>query len=88
MTQKQLADALGFAPRYIAQIEQGVKGPSLDKLVEICRYFGISMADILPVEEDNTGSKERWINEIVDGLKAFDINRIGMVKAMVYYLSD
>lgn len=88
LTQKELAAQLGVAPKYIAHIEQGVKGPSLEKLVEICKWFGVSMADILPIEEqDDLKAKEKMIREIVKTLRALEITQVGIVKAMVCSLN-
>lgn len=84
LTQKELAAKIGVAPQYIANIEQGVKGISLDKLVELCKYFNISTSDILPMEEnDDTESKEELINEIVDSLRTWEPGQISFLKAMI-----
>ena len=84
MTQKQLATALGCAPRYITQIEQGLKGPSLDKLVAICKWFGISLADLLPIEEqDDVVAREQMILEIVEALKGLDTTHVSLMKTIV-----
>lgn len=83
LTQNELDRELGFADKYIASIEQGLRGPSLDKLVAICKYFGVSMADILPMEEPDARAKEQWIGEILDTLKALEPVQVGTVRALV-----
>jgi transcriptional regulator with XRE-family HTH domain len=84
ITQKDMAARLGVSPRYIGHIEQGHRGPSLDMQVEICKFFGISMSELVPVLwQDDSETKERWIAEIVDGLRTFDADRVGLVKTMV-----
>jgi transcriptional regulator with XRE-family HTH domain len=83
LTQKALGKELGFADNYIASIEQGLRGPSLNTLVDMCRYFGISMADILPVEKPDVEAKEKWIGEIVDTLQVLEPNQVGMIRALV-----
>jgi transcriptional regulator with XRE-family HTH domain len=83
LTQNQLDRELGFADKYIASIEQGLRGPSLDKLVDICKYFGVTLADILPMDEPDEDAKEQWIDEIVDTLKGLEPMQVGMVRALV-----
>jgi len=89
LTQKQLASEIGVAPLYIANIEQGRKGISLDKLVSICQWFNISLADILPMEErDDLKTKEKWIGEIVLVLETMESSQVGLIKTMICALRD
>jgi len=84
LTQRELAVALGFTNRYIEQVEQGVRCPSMDKLVKICEWFGITLDDILPIEEQrHIEEKDRRINEIVDVLNFLELTQIGAVKTIV-----
>ena len=84
MTQKELATELGVASSYIANIEQGQKGISLDKLVDFCNYFNIGLSDLLPVETGNdTQTKEAIIEETVDLLRKLETTQIKMVKTMI-----
>jgi len=86
LTQKELAARIGVAPQFIASVEQGVKGISLDKLVELCKWFNISLSDILPLDEQgdrDTKTKERLIGEIVEALNTWDTARVGFLKTMV-----
>ena len=84
LTQKELAAAIGVAPLYIANIEQGRKGISLDKLIELCKWFNVSLSDILPMEEqDNQQVKEKWISEIVESLSVLEPAQVGFLKMMI-----
>ena len=84
LTQKQLAAQIGVTPQYIASIEQGIKGISLDKLVELCKWFNISMSDILPLDErEDVRTKERFICEIVETLYDWDTTQVGFLKTMI-----
>ena len=86
LTQKELAAEIGVAPQFIASVEQGVKGISVDKLVELCKWFNISMSDILPLDyqrDADTQTKERLIGEIVETLSTWDTARVGLLKTMV-----
>jgi len=83
LTQSDLDKELGFSDKYIASIEQGHRKPSLDKLVIMCKYFGISMADILPMEEPDNVVKDKWIGEILDTLKSLEPVQVGTVRTFV-----
>jgi transcriptional regulator with XRE-family HTH domain len=87
LTQRQLEDELGVAPRYISSIECGSRGASLDMLAKICRHFRISMADLMPVDIPAVVSpKDKLIGEIVSVLRTLEINQIGVVKSTAYAL--
>jgi transcriptional regulator with XRE-family HTH domain len=83
LTQRELGKELGFAGNYVASIEQGLRGASLDKLVGICKYFGITMSDILPMEDPDAEAKDKYISEIVDALKALAPNQVVTVRMLV-----
>jgi len=84
MTQKELAAELGIASSYIANIEQGQKGISLDKLVEFCMYLNIELSDLLPLGvQDNSAAKEEIIQETVDLLRGLDTSQVQMIRTMV-----
>ena len=83
VTQKELAAKLGVAPRYIGHIEQGRRGPSLDMLVAVCQWFGVSMSDILPIGA-KCAEKEKLIAEIVDVLHTWKTPQVRMLGKMVH----
>jgi len=86
LTQKELAAKIGVAPQFIASVEQGVKGISVDKLVVLCKWFNISMSDILPLDsqgEEDAQIKERLISEIVETLYTWDTAQVGFLKTMI-----
>ena len=84
MTQKDLAANLGVAPRYIGHIEQGHRGPSLNILVEMCKWFNIDMSDILPIRNKDT-EKDRLIGEINDILNTWETQQVKMLKMMIKF---
>lgn len=45
-TQKQVATALGVTYNAISQYESGVREPSIDLLIKLCKFFDVS-ADYL-----------------------------------------
>jgi transcriptional regulator with XRE-family HTH domain len=83
LTQNELDKELGFADKYIASIEQGLRRPGLDKLILICEYFGVTLDDILPMEEPDADVKDKWIVEIVDMLRVLEPTQIGAVRMLV-----
>jgi len=84
LTQKELAAEIGVVSSFIANIEQGQKGISLDKLVDICRCFNIGLSDLLPIETSrDREAKEKMIEEILDSLGVLEIMQIRMIKAMI-----
>ena len=47
LTQQTLADELGVTLNYISKIEPGMKVPSIDVLVVMAEYFGVSLDHIV-----------------------------------------
>lgn len=84
LTQKELAAEIGVASSFIANIEQGQKGISLDKLIDICEYLNIGLSDLYPMEtQKNMEIKEKMIEEISDSLRALETTQVRMLKIMV-----
>jgi len=84
VTQMELAKKLDVAPRYIGNIEQGNRRPSLDMMVEICNWFGVELSDILPLgTKKETCPKDQLIYEIAATCQTLDISQIKIVKTMI-----
>ena len=84
LTQKELAAEIGVAASFIANIEQGQKGISLDKLVDICKCFNIELSDLLPIEtHSDMEIKEKMIGEITNSLRVLETTQIRLLKTMV-----
>lgn len=84
LTQKELAAKIGAESTYITNIEQGKKGISFEKLVEICTVFNISVSDLLPIEmPDDTEVKEAIIDEILLLLRSLETPQLRMYKTIL-----
>ena len=84
LTQKELAAEIGVTHQYIASIEQGLRGISLDKLVALCKFFNVSMADMMPLgEQDDTETKNKLIRDITGALGAWDTAQLRSLKSMI-----
>ena len=53
-TQEEVSEAVGLTPVFIGHIERGERSLSLDTLIKLCNYYGVTidylLADILPVD--------------------------------------
>ena len=84
LTQRELAEEIGVASSYIANIEQGQKGVSLDRLVDICQKFNIGLSDLLPMEDAGAlDVREELIGEIAEALRVLDTTQIRFLRTMV-----
>jgi transcriptional regulator with XRE-family HTH domain len=84
LTQKDLANQIGITPSFLANIEQGQKGISVDKLVDVCRCFDVGLSDLLPIEtQRDTDLKEKMIEEIVNSLRILETTQVKFLKTMV-----
>ena len=72
LTLEKLAEVLETETNYLGQCERGERRFSLDKLIDLIEYFGITANDIIPINnttermdrENNIYLQE--INEILD----------------------
>ena len=84
LTQKQLAADVGVAPSFIANIEQGQKGVSIEKMVDICEWFNVGLSDLLPIETQNDMEiKEKIIEEIAKSLRTLETTKVRLLKTMI-----
>jgi len=84
LTQKELAAKIGAESTYITNIEQGKKGISFEKLVEICNIFNISTSDLLPIEmQSDIETKEAIIDEIVLLLRSLGTPQLRVYRTML-----
>lgn len=55
-TQEEVAEAIDLTPAFIGHIERGERSLSLDTLVKLCNYYGVTidylLADVLPADTD------------------------------------
>lgn len=55
-TQEEVAEAVGLTPAFIGHIERGERSLSLDTLVKLCNFYGVTidylLTDILPADTD------------------------------------
>lgn len=55
-TQEEVAEAVDLTPAFIGHIERGERSLSLDTLVKLCNYYGVTidylLKDILPADTD------------------------------------
>lgn len=73
LTLERLAEVLETETNYLGQCERGERRFSLDKLIDLIEYFGITANDIIPVQSNELKRSNekniylREINEILDG---------------------
>lgn len=82
LTIEQLSEVLGTETNYLGQCERGVRRLSLDKLVDLMKYFGLGANDIIPVETENGEQSEerhQYLQEISDLLEPCSDNQLAVV---------
>ena len=59
LKQKELADILHLSDGAISSMENGARGTSVDKLIEMAQYFHVSTDYLVGLTDDPTPSKPR-----------------------------
>ena len=55
LTLEKLAEVLETETNYLGQCERGERRFSLDKLIDLIEYFGITANDIIPIHNGKNG---------------------------------
>lgn len=54
LSQKELGDAVGLSHKAISTIESGSRGTSLEKLIALAKFFGVSTDYLLGLTADRS----------------------------------
>lgn len=79
MTQEQLAEKLNISTSTLGKIERGIQGFSIDLLIEIGIFFGISTDYILIGCEIRNYEAAKELDSVINQLVAF-INQLVALK--------
>lgn len=52
LSQKQLGELIGLSHKAISTLESGTRGTTIDKLIELARYFRVSTDYLLGITDD------------------------------------
>lgn len=95
LTLEKLAQVLETETNYLGQCERGERRFSLDKLVDLIEYFGVTANDIISVPntaQKKSGEKNVYLQEIHELLEDCSDNQLAvvlnMLKESVPFLKD
>lgn len=87
LSQEDLADKLGVSRQSISKWESGVVYPEMDKMVQLCKLFNVSMDDLLNSdvsEVNNTKQAKNSINKFIDSFFKYVNKTIKMFSSMSF----
>jgi len=87
LSQEDLADKLGVSRQSISKWESGVVYPEMDKMVQLCKIFNLSMDDLLNndvSEVNNTKQAKSSINKFIDSFFKYVNKTIKMFSSMSF----
>lgn len=87
LSQEDLADKLGVSRQSISKWESGVVYPEMDKMVQLCKLFNVSMDDLLNnnvSEVNNTKQAKSSINNFIDSFFKYVNKTIKMFSSMSF----
>lgn len=81
LTLEKLADVLDTDTNYLGQCERGERRFSLDKMIDIIEYFGITANDLIPSPNKKDSSREKniYLNEINKMLNECSDNQLAVI---------
>ena len=86
LTLEKLAEVLETETNYLGQCERGERRFSLDKLVDLIEYFGITANDIISIpcaSEKQTKENSLYLKEINELLENCTDNQLAVVLNML-----
>jgi transcriptional regulator with XRE-family HTH domain len=72
LTQKQVADAIGCIPSVYSRYETGQREPSLEILVQLAKFFGVSLDELVGYETPTTQGLSSYEVALVNAAREAD----------------
>ena len=69
LTQMQLSEELNITFRYLSRLENGISVASVDLLVDIANYFGVTLDYLLMGKENKNNELKHQIEKVIDTLE-------------------
>lgn len=95
LTLERLAEVLETETNYLGQCERGERRFSLDKLIDLIEYFGITANDIIPIHiptEEKSKEKNIYLEEINEILNSCTDNQLAVmlntIKELVPFIKE
>lgn len=85
LTQKELADKLGFSERTIGAYEIGKSKPSYNRLIQLCKFFNVSVEYLLEIIDEPVAytKNDKVLTLNLNNLSKCEIEEI---KDFVYFI--
>lgn len=85
LTQKELADKLGFSERTVGAYEMGKSKPSYDRLIQLCEYLNVSVEYLLEIIDEPAPYKKND-KVLTLNLKNLSESEIKEIKDFVHFI--
>lgn len=72
LTQKQVADAIGCIPSVYSRYETGAREPSVNLLIQLAHYFGVSIDELVGYEPPKDNGLSRYETALVNAARDAD----------------
>lgn len=88
-TQKTVADLLNIDPQYYGEAERGRKRLSLERMVELCTVYKISLDDLIPVStQAEEGDREGMLSQIQTVLSQCTLDQLSLIHILARDIRD
>lgn len=88
-TQKTVADLLNIDPQYYGEAERGRKRLSLERMVELCTVYKISLDDLIPVStQAEEGDREGILSQIQTVLSQCTLDQLSLIHILAKDVRD
>ncbi len=84
LTQEEVAESLGLAPRYLSDIERNKTKGSLTTLVKLCNLYKVTPTIVL---KDYLTVSDGKLDEHISGFNNLNENEKAIVRKLVQYMN-
>ena len=71
-TQIQFSEKLHISRGYYSKVELGIKSPSIDLLIDLAVYFGVTLDYLVLGKTDDTDRIKNEVRSLIGSLQAFE----------------
>ena len=85
LTQEEVAESLGLAPRYLSDIERNKTKGSITTLVKLCNLYKVTPTVVL---KDYLSTSDSNLDDSISGFNNLEENEENIIRKLIQYMNS
>ncbi len=85
LTQEEVAESLGLAPRYLSDIERNKTKGSITTLVKLCNLYKVTPTVVL---KDYLSTSDSNLDDSISGFNNLEENEKNIIRKLIQYMNS